>query len=165
MYPHNLSRGMRLKLGILMALMRPFKVILMDEPTSALDVESVSLIREKLIMLQNNGCAILITSHDLNTAGRIRRKNMADGAWSSGGWLNECRVVGTFTATIQQNGFWTTIVGYDPQDHSLSHRIYLIYVVIFFSLWWFAVLALIADWVARIFLLLKAYHLFRLRYH
>jgi hypothetical protein len=48
--------------------------------------------------------------------------------------------------------FWTTIVGYDPRDHSLSHRIYLIYVVIFFSLWWFAVLALIADWVARIFL-------------
>jgi hypothetical protein len=51
--------------------------------------------------------------------------------------------------------FWTAIVGYDPQDHSLSHRIYLIYVIIFFSLWWFAVLALIADWVARIFLLFK----------
>jgi ABC-2 type transport system ATP-binding protein len=67
LYPHNLSRGMRLKLGILMALMRPFKVILMDEPTSALDIESVRLIREKLIMIQNNGCAILMTSHDLNT--------------------------------------------------------------------------------------------------
>jgi ABC-2 type transport system ATP-binding protein len=67
LYPHNLSRGMRLKLGILMALMRPFKVILMDEPTSALDVESVSLIREKLLMIQNNGCAILLTSHDLST--------------------------------------------------------------------------------------------------
>jgi ABC-2 type transport system ATP-binding protein len=66
MYPHNLSRGMRLKLGILMALIRPFKVILMDEPTSALDIESVSIIREKLIMIQNNGCAILMTSHDLN---------------------------------------------------------------------------------------------------
>jgi ABC-2 type transport system ATP-binding protein len=77
LYPHNLSRGMRLKLGILMALMRPFKVILMDEPTSALDVESVSLIREKLVMIQNNGCAILLTSHDLSSveglSGRIWR--------------------------------------------------------------------------------------------
>jgi ABC-2 type transport system ATP-binding protein len=76
-YPHNLSRGMRLKLGILMALMRPFKVIFMDEPTSALDVESVSLIREKLLKIQNDGCAILLTSHDLSTVeglkGRIWR--------------------------------------------------------------------------------------------
>jgi hypothetical protein len=51
--------------------------------------------------------------------------------------------------------FWTTIVGYDPQDRSLSQRIYLIYVIIFFSLWWFAMLALIADWVARLFSLFK----------
>jgi ABC-2 type transport system ATP-binding protein len=77
LYPHHLSRGMRLKLGILMALMRPFKVILMDEPTSALDVESVSLIREKLLMIHNRGCAILLTSHDLSMveglSGRIWR--------------------------------------------------------------------------------------------
>ena len=37
--------------------------------------------------------------------------------------------------------FWTAIVGYDPRDHSLSHSIYLIYVIIFFSLWGFAMLA------------------------
>jgi hypothetical protein len=51
--------------------------------------------------------------------------------------------------------FWTSIVGYDPLDRSLSHRIYLIYVIIFFSLWWFAMLALIADWVVRLFSLFK----------
>jgi ABC-2 type transport system ATP-binding protein len=66
LYPHNLSRGMRLKLGITMALIRPFKVLLLDEPTSALDPESVSLLREKLISIRNNGCAILLTSHDLS---------------------------------------------------------------------------------------------------
>jgi hypothetical protein len=41
--------------------------------------------------------------------------------------------------------FWTAIVGYDPRDRSLSHNIYLVYVIIFFSLWGFAVLALMAD--------------------
>lgn len=51
--------------------------------------------------------------------------------------------------------FWTAIVGYDPQVRSISQRIYLIYVIIFFSLWWFAMLALIADWVARLFSLIK----------
>jgi hypothetical protein len=53
--------------------------------------------------------------------------------------------------------FWTAIVGYDPRDRSLSHRIYLIYVIIFFSLWGFVMLALLADQVAWILSLIKAY--------
>jgi len=48
LYPHNYSRGMRLKLGLLVAFIRPFKVLLLDEPTSALDVESASLLVERL---------------------------------------------------------------------------------------------------------------------
>jgi ABC-type multidrug transport system ATPase subunit len=66
LYPHNLSRGMRLKLGICLALIRPFKVLLMDEPTSALDPDSTALLREKLIHLRLNGCAVLLSSHDLS---------------------------------------------------------------------------------------------------
>jgi hypothetical protein len=46
--------------------------------------------------------------------------------------------------------FWTAIVGYDPRDRSLSHRLYLFYLLIFFSLWGFAVLALMADLGIRI---------------
>jgi len=50
--------------------------------------------------------------------------------------------------------FWIMIVGYDPGDRSLTHRVYLIYVGIFFSLWGFAVLALFADQVAVLLSLL-----------
>jgi ATPase subunit of ABC transporter with duplicated ATPase domains len=35
---------MRLKLGLALALIRPFDVLLLDEPTSALDVEGVGLL-------------------------------------------------------------------------------------------------------------------------
>jgi ABC-2 type transport system ATP-binding protein len=66
LYPHNLSRGMRLKLGILLALIRPFKVLLLDEPDSALDTESVSLLSEILLHIQAEGGAILLTSHNLS---------------------------------------------------------------------------------------------------
>jgi ABC-2 type transport system ATP-binding protein len=66
MYPHNLSRGMRLKLGISLALIRPFKVIIMDEPTSALDPDSVKILLEKLRSLRESGCAILLSSHDMS---------------------------------------------------------------------------------------------------
>jgi ABC-2 type transport system ATP-binding protein len=65
LYPHNLSRGMRLKLGITLALVRPFSVLLMDEPTSALDQESSTVLSQKLLTKQKNGCAILLTSHDV----------------------------------------------------------------------------------------------------
>lgn len=45
--------------------------------------------------------------------------------------------------------FWTALVGYNPQEHTIGQGIYLVYVVIFFSLWGFAVLALLADFGAR----------------
>jgi hypothetical protein len=54
-----------------------------------------------------------------------------------------------------QMRFWTAIVGYDPRDHSLSHNIYLVYVIIFFSLWGFAMLILAADLGAGVLSLFK----------
>ena len=71
LYPHNYSRGMRLKLGLLMAFIRPFKVLLLDEPTSALDVESGRLLERKLLDLRAEGKAMVITSHDPEMAGRL----------------------------------------------------------------------------------------------
>lgn len=68
LYPHNYSRGMRLKLGLLLALIRPFKVLLLDEPTSALDVESVRFLVGRLKELRQSGAGILLSSHDPNIA-------------------------------------------------------------------------------------------------
>jgi ABC-2 type transport system ATP-binding protein len=64
LYPHAYSRGMRLKLGLALALIRPFRVLLLDEPTSALDAESTSLLGDKLAALRDQGAAILLTTHD-----------------------------------------------------------------------------------------------------
>jgi ABC-2 type transport system ATP-binding protein len=81
LYPHNLSRGMRLKLGISLALVRPFSVLLLDEPTSALDPDSAGLFQERLVMMRNHGTAILLTSHDLSLVERVggRRWRMERG--------------------------------------------------------------------------------------
>jgi len=51
--------------------------------------------------------------------------------------------------------FWIAIVGYNPRDRSLGHSIYLFYVAIFFSLWGFAVLTLLANFGAGILSILK----------
>jgi len=71
MYPHALSRGMRLKLGIILCLIRPFSVLLMDEPTSALDPVGTATLCEKLADLSSDGAAIIITTHDLSLASAL----------------------------------------------------------------------------------------------
>lgn len=63
LYPHNYSRGMRLKLALLMALIRPFKTLLLDEPTSALDRESTALLLARLDALRAQGVGILFSTH------------------------------------------------------------------------------------------------------
>jgi ABC-type multidrug transport system ATPase subunit len=64
---------MRLKLGLLVAFIRPFKVLLLDEPTSALDVESVDILVLRLKGLRQSGASILLSSHDPNIV-----KDLAD---------------------------------------------------------------------------------------
>lgn len=41
--------------------------------------------------------------------------------------------------------YWLIIVGYNRNDRSLTHKIYLVYVAIFFTLWGFAMLAFFAS--------------------
>jgi len=65
LYPHNYSRGMRLKLGLALALVRPFEVLILDEPTSALDPQAVEYLKDVLNGLRRDGAAILLTSHNL----------------------------------------------------------------------------------------------------
>jgi ABC-2 type transport system ATP-binding protein len=64
LFPHHFSRGMRLKLGLVMALIRPFQVLMLDEPTSALDEDGVATVRQELLRRRNHGAAILLSSHD-----------------------------------------------------------------------------------------------------
>jgi len=81
LYPHNYSRGMRLKLGLLLALIRPLRVLLMDEPASALDPDGVEMLKTHLLELRDQGAAILISSHNLQLAEDLhaRRWTMRQG--------------------------------------------------------------------------------------
>lgn len=41
--------------------------------------------------------------------------------------------------------FWLALIGYNPRDRSLRHRVYLVYAIIFMSGWGFAVLSLFSG--------------------
>ena len=63
LFPHNYSRGMRLKLGLLLVFIRPFDMLILDEPTSALDEESTRMLADLLVQLRLRGKSILLSSH------------------------------------------------------------------------------------------------------
>jgi ABC-2 type transport system ATP-binding protein len=72
LYPHNYSRGMRSKLGLALALIRPFQVLILDEPTSALDPQAVEYLIDKLNALRDAGAAILLSSHNLDLIAALK---------------------------------------------------------------------------------------------
>ncbi len=70
------------------------------------------------------------------------------GTWSmASSWKNDMRAIWMvrWREMAVRIRFWTAIVGYDPRNRSLSQNVYLVYLVIFFSIWGFSVLALLAD--------------------
>jgi len=75
-YPHHFSRGMRLKLGLLLGLIRPSSVLLLDEPTSALDVQGTELLVKELLHRKDQGNSILLSSHSTQLTSQLADRTL-----------------------------------------------------------------------------------------
>ena len=64
----KLSRGMQQKIAIAVALIHEPKLLLLDEPTLGLDVEAGETVKDLVRQVAASGCAILLTTHQLNVA-------------------------------------------------------------------------------------------------
>ena len=60
----NYSRGMIQRLGFSMALSHSPTTLLLDEPFTGLDTEGTKIIEELLVKSKEEGCSIVIVSHD-----------------------------------------------------------------------------------------------------
>ncbi len=66
-----LSRGMQQKLAIAVSLVHKPKLLLLDEPTLGLDVEASQNVKALVREVALEGCAVLLTTHQLDLAEEI----------------------------------------------------------------------------------------------
>lgn len=63
----DLSKGMQQKVSICCALLIKPRMVMFDEPMIGLDPKAIKELKEILIELKNSGCAILISTHILDS--------------------------------------------------------------------------------------------------
>jgi ABC-2 type transport system ATP-binding protein len=69
--PGQLSRGMRQKVQLACALIRPSRLLVLDEPVVGLDPASQRTLRELLLEAKRSGRAVLAAAHGARRGGRI----------------------------------------------------------------------------------------------
>jgi ABC-2 type transport system ATP-binding protein len=62
-YAEDFSRGMKKKLGLLLAMLHQPKLLVLDEPTNGLDVESTHLFYDLISELAQQGTTVLFSTH------------------------------------------------------------------------------------------------------
>jgi ABC-2 type transport system ATP-binding protein len=62
---NNLSAGMKQRVSLVMPFLNDNNLILLDEPYNHLDIDSIFILRNKIVELRNKGVSFLITSHIL----------------------------------------------------------------------------------------------------
>jgi ABC-type multidrug transport system ATPase subunit len=70
-FAEDYSRGMKKKLGLMLALLHRPKLLILDEPTNGLDVESTRLFYELMREEAERGTTILFSTHLMDQVGRI----------------------------------------------------------------------------------------------
>jgi ABC-2 type transport system ATP-binding protein len=61
--PSQLSRGLRQRASLMLALVRPFELLLLDEPFATLDARSIEVVASVLREETERGRAVLVASH------------------------------------------------------------------------------------------------------
>ncbi len=75
------SKGMKMRLNFIRAIMHDPDIIFLDEPTAGLDPINAQIIKRFILMLKNEGKTIFVTTHDMTTADELcdRVSFIADG--------------------------------------------------------------------------------------
>jgi ABC-2 type transport system ATP-binding protein len=93
LYAEDYSRGMKKKLGLLLAMLHEPRLLILDEPTNGLDVESTHLFYDLMIEESGRGVTVLFSTHLMDHVARICSHAIIinEGRVVAKGALNELR--------------------------------------------------------------------------
>jgi ABC-2 type transport system ATP-binding protein len=70
-FADDFSRGMKKKLGLVLAMLHQPKLLILDEPTNGLDVESTHLFYDLILDLAERGTTVLFSTHLMDHVARL----------------------------------------------------------------------------------------------
>jgi ABC-type multidrug transport system ATPase subunit len=70
-FAEEYSRGMKKKLGLLLALLHRPKLLILDEPTNGLDVEATHLFYDLIVDIAAQGTTVLFSTHLMDQVARL----------------------------------------------------------------------------------------------
>jgi ABC-type multidrug transport system ATPase subunit len=103
-YAEDYSRGMKKKLGLLLALLHTPKLLILDEPTNGLDVESTHLFYELMREQAARGTTILFSTHLMDHVAKLCSHVIIvrEGRLVANNELSELRTLFGESATLEQ---------------------------------------------------------------
>ena len=92
-YAEDYSRGMKKKLGLLLAMLHQPKLLVLDEPTNGLDVESTHLFYDIISATAQQGTTVLFSTHLMDHVTRLCSHAVIvnEGTVTANGSLEELR--------------------------------------------------------------------------
>jgi ABC-2 type transport system ATP-binding protein len=92
-YAEDYSRGMKKKLGLLLAMIHEPKLLVLDEPTNGLDVESTHLFYDLILDQAKQGTTVLFSTHLMDHVAKLCSHAVIinEGALVAKGSLDELR--------------------------------------------------------------------------
>jgi ABC-type multidrug transport system ATPase subunit len=102
-FAEDYSRGMKKKLGLLLAMLHEPKLLVLDEPTNGLDVESTRLFYELMREESEKGTTILFSTHLMDQVSRLCSEVaiLHRGRLAARGMIDELRAAVGVDATLE----------------------------------------------------------------
>jgi ABC-2 type transport system ATP-binding protein len=94
-YAEDYSRGMKKKLGLLLAMLHQPKLLVLDEPTNGLDVESTHLFYDLIHDTASEGVTVVFSTHLMDHVARLCTHAVVihEGKLAAKGSLDELRAI------------------------------------------------------------------------
>ena len=79
------SKGMKMRLNFIRALLNNPEILFLDEPTAGLDPGNARIMKDIILDMQKKGVTMFLTTHNMSDAGELMQPSCIYGGWNPSG--------------------------------------------------------------------------------